>query len=197
MLEIRDISPEKVKLYGKQFLKLIKEAHRGYEEMMQDQYENRPRDPNHQNVIDLISDDEAEDGDELDDFEVDDESQEQRSHFFQPAAEVDSFNATLQSLAPAAPSARAQSARAQSTSADSKGRSGGKGGRSTFKGRGGYSKGRRKASGGSSKGKAPASITKSKSMSSGSSGSSFGLGAPKRGDGGGGFANGGIGMMPI
>lgn len=197
MLKIPGITQEKVNLYGKQFLKLVQQAQRSYEHMMQQQYEDRPQDPNHQNVIDLISDDEAENGDEYDDdVEVDDKSQEEISKFFQPSVEVDNFNATLQSLAPAPPSSRVQP-----TSHDSRGRGGARGGKSTFYGRGAFGKGKgsRKASGGSKEGKAPNGVSKSKSASSRSIGSSFGQDASKRGGGGGGFGGGGggIGMMPI
>ncbi|KAK4695781.1 bloom syndrome protein, partial [Lecanoromycetidae sp. Uapishka_2] len=197
MLKIPGISQDKVSLYGKQFLKLVQQAQLSYENMMQQQYEDRPQDPNHQIYIDLISDDEAGNGNEFDDddVEIDEESQGEISKFFQPSIEVDNFNATLQSLASAAPSSRAQSA-----SNDFRGRGGTRGGKSTYYGRGAYSrgKGRRKASGGSSKGKTPGGVNKSKSTSSRSSGSSFGQGPSNRGGSGVGFGRGGggIGMMP-
>ena len=96
MLEISGIDPQKVEIHGKEFLKLVREAHRNYEAMMQRE-EDRPQDPNHQNIIELSSDDEFEDKNELDDFEGDDESVEERSHFFQPAPEVMALNARSKS----------------------------------------------------------------------------------------------------
>lgn len=90
MLEIPGIDPDKVERYGKQFLKLVNDAHLGYEAMMQQQ-EDRPQDPNHQNVIDISSGDEFGDDEDFDEFEGDDESQEERSHHFDH--DVDAFNA--------------------------------------------------------------------------------------------------------
>ena len=96
MLEIPGIDPNKVEIHGKEFLKLVREAHRDYEAMMQ-QEEDRPQDPNHQNIIELSSDDEFDDGDNLDDFEGDDESAEERSHFFKPSPDVVALNARSKS----------------------------------------------------------------------------------------------------
>lgn len=91
MLEIPNIDPDKVERYGKTFLKLIREAHRGYEAMIQQQ-EDRPQDPNHQNVIDISSDDEFGDADDLDEFDADEETLGESSHYF-PSDDVNAFNA--------------------------------------------------------------------------------------------------------
>lgn len=100
MLEIPGIDPDKVERYGQRFLKLIRNAQRGYYEMKQQQDLPRnvprdlPKDPNHENVIHIISsDDEFADDYDLDDFVGDDGSQEERSSYFQAAPEVDAFNA--------------------------------------------------------------------------------------------------------
>lgn len=201
MLEIPGIDPKKVEIHGKEFLKLVREAHHNYEAMMQGE-EDGPQDPNHQNIIVLSSDDEFDDGNELDDFEGDDESAGERSHFFKPSPEVIAMNARSKSnalpedqssdqflvsqLAPAPPAARAQS---YDNSKSRDGRSA----RGNFRGRW---KGKRKVSGDTGKGKASAGVTKRKSTSSRSSGSSFGGGAAKRGAFRGGQGGGGIGMMP-
>ena len=58
--------------------------------------EDRPQDPNHQNIIELSSDDEFDDKNELDDL-GDDESTEERSHFFQPSPDVMALNARRKS----------------------------------------------------------------------------------------------------
>ena len=92
MLEIPGIDPKRVEIHGKEFLKLVREAHSNYEDMMR-QEEDRPQDPNHQNIIELSSDDEFDDGNELDEFEGDDEPAEERSHFFKPSADVIALNA--------------------------------------------------------------------------------------------------------
>ena len=106
MLGIPDINPDFVKLYGKKFFKLIKEAHAYYESILQDQ-EDKPQNPHQQNVIDLCDDedDEDEDGGSTDIYGLDDveypsvdvpgsqESQE-RSRFFEPnlSKDVEDFN---------------------------------------------------------------------------------------------------------
>lgn len=95
MLEISGVDPQKVEIHGKEFLKLVREAHRNYEAMMQRE-EDRPQDPNHQNIIELSSDDEFDNRDDLDDL-GDDVSTEERSHFFQPPPEVAALNARRKS----------------------------------------------------------------------------------------------------
>ena len=95
MLEIPGIDPQKVDIHGKEFLKLVREAHRSYEAMMQRE-EDRPQDPNHQNIIELSSDDEFDDENEFGDL-GDDESTEERSHFFQPSPDVMALNARRKS----------------------------------------------------------------------------------------------------
>lgn len=91
MLEIPGIDPVKVELYGKQFLKIIREFHQAYEEMIQQQ-EDRPQDPNHQNVIDISSDEEYVDDAEVEDSGDDDAVEGQRSSYFQQSSEVAAFN---------------------------------------------------------------------------------------------------------
>ncbi len=91
MLEIPGIDPNKVEIHGKEFLRLVREAHRNYEAMMQRE-EDRPQDPNHQNIIELSSDDEYDDGNEIDDFDGNDDSGEERSHFFMPSPDVIALN---------------------------------------------------------------------------------------------------------
>ena len=95
MLEIPGIDPQKVEVHGKEFLKLVREAYHSYEAMMQRE-EDRPQDPNHQNIIELSSDDEVDNRNALDDFGGDD-SGEERSHFFKPSADVIALNARSES----------------------------------------------------------------------------------------------------
>lgn len=96
MLEIPGIDRDKVEVHGKDFLKLAREAHCSYEAMMQ-QEEDRPQDPNHQNIIELSSDDEFDDRDVLNESEGDDEQAEERSHFFKPSPDVVALNARRKS----------------------------------------------------------------------------------------------------
>lgn len=108
MLEIPGIDPDKVERYGQRFLKLIRNAQRGYYEMKQQQDLPRdvprdpPQDPNHQNVINISSDEEFADDYDLDDFMDEDGSQEERSSYFHAGPEVDAFNARceLKSIVP-------------------------------------------------------------------------------------------------
>lgn len=92
LLEITGIDPEKIRLYGKAFLALIRKAHQWYEQIMQPQ-EDRPQDPNHQNVINISSDEELGDDKGSDDSEDDKNSPEERSAYFPQDPEVDGFNA--------------------------------------------------------------------------------------------------------
>ena len=91
MLEIPGIDPVKVELYGKQFLKIVREFHQAYEEMIQ-QKEDRPQDPNHENVINISSDEEYADGAEFEDSSDEDDAVGQRSSYFQQSSEVAAFN---------------------------------------------------------------------------------------------------------
>lgn len=85
--EIPGIDPDKVERYGREFLKLVRKSQRFYEgSMCHDQ--DRPQDPNHENVIDISSDD----ADEMDNFD-DEASQGERSSYFRPLPEVEAFNA--------------------------------------------------------------------------------------------------------
>lgn len=54
--------------------------------------EDRPRDPNHQNVIDISSDEEFGD-DDLDELANEGSQEEQRSQYFRPPPDVERFNA--------------------------------------------------------------------------------------------------------
>ena len=91
MLELPGIDHDKVERYGKRFLRLIRASQQFYESMMRQQ-EDRPQDPNHQNVIDISSDEGIGCGD-VGDFDEEDGSQEEQSTYFKPPAEVDAFNA--------------------------------------------------------------------------------------------------------
>lgn len=59
---------------------------------MMRQQEDRPLDPNHQNVIDISSDEDHGDDADLDELANDDPHEEQ-SAYFQAAPEVEAFNA--------------------------------------------------------------------------------------------------------
>ena len=90
-----------VQAYGKRFLRIIENHQRGYEGLMQEK-EDRPLDPNHQNVIDLTSDDDktgsedfGDDGvlDEYDGGEDDLAGDGEQSRFFNHDPDVAAFNA--------------------------------------------------------------------------------------------------------
>jgi bloom syndrome protein len=93
MLRIPGIDPDKVQHYGQPFCKMVKETHRSYNDEMA-QREDAP-DPNAQNVIDLVSDDEDEYGSFSEpDMEEDEDEGEPSAYFqFEPPQEVREFNA--------------------------------------------------------------------------------------------------------
>ena len=82
LLKIPGMDPEKVDRFAKPFLKLIRQAKQHYDEMKC--HDEPVQDPNHQNVIDISSDD--------DDGEYEEDSEEERSEYFQ-SEEVRAFNA--------------------------------------------------------------------------------------------------------
>ena len=90
MLDVPGISPEMVERHAEPFLRLVRNAQSGYENLMRQQ-EQVPQDPNHENVIDISSDEEnnVPDFDSEDEEELDGEG----SRFFQPSADVEAFNA--------------------------------------------------------------------------------------------------------
>jgi len=200
MNRIPDINEEMVKIHSKSFLVLIKRYHDTFEQMMQPQ-EERDHDPNHKNVIDLVTDDEeAEEEAEEDDYgdiDFDDEtesSQEQRSSYFNSSsgpgpvtyhtpAHVAQFNSQIVQSQRAAP---ALSARSKTPAGRGGATSGSNYNKNSY-----YGKGKRKASGTGSRstsGVVKKSVTTKKKSSA----------APKRSTGGsGGGFGGGIGMMPV
>lgn len=88
MLEIPGISAECVKLYGKDFYKMIQATYRSYMEDLE-QREDAP-DPNAQNVIDLVSDDESEYG-SMPESDMEEEEPGEPSAYF-PSQSVEDFN---------------------------------------------------------------------------------------------------------
>ncbi|KAL8626159.1 hypothetical protein Q9189_008158 [Teloschistes chrysophthalmus] len=180
MLEFPGINGDKVRLYGKVFLNLVKRAQNFYESMMQ-QKEDRTEDPNHQNVINISDDDEFGNAD-MDDF--DDQGSPRESSAYFASWEVQDFNAQLSQLQPLQPS------RAAPAMSENKGKKSGgyrRGGRAGYRGRGAF-KGARKTSNSSSRATDPGGPSKKKPSFSKS------ITSNSRPGGGGG---GGIGMMPI
>ena len=91
MLQIPGVNSEKVQLHGKPFCKLAERCRLKYEEMMV-QNEEGP-DPNAQNVIDLVSDDDDSE-DEYGSFEASEaEDEGEPSAYFHPTKQVEDFNA--------------------------------------------------------------------------------------------------------
>ena len=199
MLQIPGINEDRVHRYGKSFLPLIEKYHNDYDEMMASN-NDRDIDQNHQNVIDLCSD---EDDDEYDEEDDDYMSQaEQPSKYF-VSAQVEAFNAQVAQAAqlpqrsypkPEAPKKPRGGSRGKGKGYKRGGRksndsasgsgSGFRGGRSNS----GVSKrgGARRTSGGAKKGGTSTGYQSSNIMKS------FG----RFNGGGGGGMGGGIGMMP-
>ena len=92
MLDIPGIGSEQVKLYGRKYLPLIRNAKQHYESMMDSNA--RPQDPNHQNVINLDSDEDEDIAVSQDsiDLRTDDSSQDERSQYFRQDHDVQAFN---------------------------------------------------------------------------------------------------------
>ena len=104
--KINGINQDKVQLYGKHFIKLVKQCKQSYDEMLA-QGSELPNDPNAQNVIDLVSDDDEDGPDDNEygsvgesDFE---EDEGEPSAYFPQAAEVQAFNARVGASQPQAP----------------------------------------------------------------------------------------------
>jgi bloom syndrome protein len=207
MHEIPGIDRDKVNMYGRKFLQLVERYHSGYEEMMNSN-NNEDMDQNHQNVIDLCSDEELV-GEEEEDEDEDHLSQaEQPSKYFKPPApDVQAFNglmAQAQSLPqrsyakPDPPKSMARGGsrgkgkyRGAGRRGSGRRSTGSASGSSTGRSRGGQSNSRvtkassRRSSGGSKRG----STAKSSNLMK-----TFGNHGGSRGTGGG--EMGGIGMMP-
>lgn len=96
MCEIPRINKEFVPMYGKHFIKLVKEQHQRYNEMM-GHVEQQP-DQHARNVIDLVSDDDEEDYGSLpsdlddDDNDGDEDEEGEQSTYFRQDADVVEFN---------------------------------------------------------------------------------------------------------
>lgn len=94
MLQIPDIDPDKVELYHSKFLPLVSSVEARYHELMA-QVEDRPDDPNHRNVVDLVSDDDDDPAGEA----VGSSQEEQSSYFHQPnSGAAADFNKQMQEL---------------------------------------------------------------------------------------------------
>jgi len=94
MLQIPGADPERVRLYGKRFTKLVKDCRRQYSEMSGGNDDPRILDPNLQNVIDLVSDDDDENDDYGPEFSGSDmeEDEGEESNYFRPDPRVQAFN---------------------------------------------------------------------------------------------------------
>lgn len=130
ILAIKGVDKDRVERHAARFAALVNRHHENYESMMgiRDEHD---LDQNHQNVIDLVSDEELESDFIDDDEEV--ESDGEPSKFFQPPA-VRAFNESLPE-----PYAK-QASRPSLPSSQSKSRSGGSSWRGGRGGRGGFRK---------------------------------------------------------
>ena len=97
LLSIGGVDPERVRLHGSRFLKLIYEANKNYEAMMRAQ-EDRPVDPNHKNVVEISDDEDDEEDDdaqtsqEFSDIEFDETETSQYFDGDHMDSEVENFN---------------------------------------------------------------------------------------------------------
>jgi len=124
MMEIRGINIEHVKAFGARFLPLIQRFHDNYESMMGPE-DDRDIDENHQNVIEISTDSDDEDGE-----------YGQMSGYFTQSAEVQAFN---ESVALAGAQSSQQPTRTAPPNPKAKPKSGGRGGRGGSSYSGNYS----------------------------------------------------------
>jgi bloom syndrome protein len=195
MMQISDINADRVKSYGQQFVDLVSQYQKNYDAAMSDFTDNRDLDKNHQNVIDLISDDEKLGLGEEDESAV--EEAEAGSKYFSKSkngSNSRSGNGSGRNFPWAGePEAKPSSSRGGGNSFRGKGR----GGKRTWS-----RKSNGSASGQSSSGvsrrKFPVGAKKSRASKAGGSNSSRGSDLMRSfgNNGGGGMGGGGIGMMP-
>ena len=116
LLEIAEIDPERVRLYGKDFLRLVRQAQQYYREAMMNQDDDRPLDPNHMNVISISSDSEGGSDSNLpmDDLES---PEGERSNFW-PEADVAAFNERISQIQPKPSTKRVDAAKKRTCSED-------------------------------------------------------------------------------
>ncbi|KAM0693914.1 hypothetical protein Q7P36_006038 [Cladosporium allicinum] len=193
MLGIPGADPEKVRLYGRHFTKLIRDCRRQYTEMSGAAEDSRVLDPNLQNVIDLVSDDdeEADDyGPSINGSDMEDDEEGEASNYFQQDPRVAAFNQRFANSQLASNNSNAASA-SQAQTAGRKPAA--KPRKQKWKARGSTSYAKRATSDGASRGagskasgRGGASSSKKAPKRSAASGA-----ASKRGGGGGGFS-----MMP-
>lgn len=92
MLQIKGIDPEKVELFAPKFLELVKNSKQRYDTLMYEKESRRPMDPNHKNVIDLVSDN----GEDAVDGVA--SSQDEQSSYFQQVPGAIDFNKQMHIL---------------------------------------------------------------------------------------------------
>jgi bloom syndrome protein len=180
MRRIPDINVERVDSYGNKFLPMIQRYYNNYNGMVETD-DDVDIDPNHQDVIDLVTDGEEDEEDEEEEFELEDGMEEaiaaaeSRSPFFPPGGSTSNSKKVW------------------------KARGGGRGG---FRG---HSKGKKnytaRKSNGSASGQSNAGVRKRNSSGGSRRGRGSSSGGPLRNafvnqSSRGGYGGGGIGMMP-
>jgi bloom syndrome protein len=187
MLQIPNADPDRVRLYGKHFTRLVKDCHRQYNEMSGGNDDPRVLDPNLQNVIDLVSDDEDENDDYGPEFSGSDmeEDEGEASTYFRPDPRVQAFNQKFANSQLAA----ANSYAAPASQAATRRKSAAKPRKQKWRARGSTSTGKRTTSDGGSRASGRGGASSSKRAPKRSTGSGT---ASKRGGGNGG----GFSMMP-
>ncbi|KAH8815331.1 hypothetical protein F5884DRAFT_771968 [Xylogone sp. PMI_703] len=219
MSEIPGIDREKVRRYGSKFLKLIEEYHTNYDVAMGMNEDDRDIDPNHQNVIDLVSDGEdygeygsdsfIDDGDLEFDEDINLDDGEVPSSYFDRPSHRESEGAFGRSMTTERGTKPGRSTTPKVAAVGrnnwkGKGRSGfrksGGGRRSTGSASGANSSNRRTSSGGVTKKRTSFGSKKSSGNNSSRPGNAFAKYAAKpKGSGskGSGASGSGIGMMPV
>ena len=85
LLRIPDIDPERVRLYGARFTKLVTKAFSQYDSLITAR--RRPDDPNHRNVVEISDDDDTDVYEPSQEQDYADVSVPQKSGYFDEVAE--------------------------------------------------------------------------------------------------------------
>lgn len=189
MKSIPGADPEKVRLYGRHFTKLVRDCRRQYIEMSGASEDSRVLDPNLQNVIDLVSDDDEENedyGPSINGSDMDDDDEGEASNYFQQDPRVQAFNERFANSQLASNNSHASASQAQTGRKPAA-----KPRKQKWKARGSTSYAKRSTSDGPSRGAG--------SKASGRGGAASGKRAPKRSTASGAASKrggGGFSMMP-
>ena len=92
MQALPGIDVDQVRRFGQSFCKLIKDARRSYGEMMMQETDDAPQDPNHE-IVCISSGEDSDDGGGTEFLDLDLGYEVERSEYFRSEPAVEAFNA--------------------------------------------------------------------------------------------------------